>query len=173
MSLSLSLAFLEQAKTDYSSYNVIRQNREQPSSQWLHLLQMTLEKTAKAYLSAGGAPYDQLRQSHSAFGRFIKVLPRNQAISAKLGGDAKVLRAKLRNVAPLVDEIERLVPRRGYDGPNAEYPWTNPHGEFRVPCRYDFESIVTQIDRPQGRNLLKILEEGLFNGVWHSSLGIK
>jgi len=37
MTLPLTQAFLEQAKADYTTYNIIRSHPNQPSSQWLHL----------------------------------------------------------------------------------------------------------------------------------------
>ena len=174
MTLSLAQAYLEQAKADYSSYNIIRRAPQQPSSQWLHLLQMTLEKTAKAYLAAANNDFDQLRTSHRAFLRFIRQLPRNRIIRADLGMEAQALKSHIDSLEPLVDDIERLVPGRDNYGPNAEYPWQPPQGGFYTPCLYDFHSIVTTLNNTAiGRNLLRILERGLFEERWHAAFGIK
>jgi hypothetical protein len=161
MSLPLAQAYLEQARADYSSYTIIRQTPQQSSSQWLHLLQMTLEKTAKAYLAASGDDFDRLRESHRAFGRFIRILPRNRGVRANLNMDATQLQRHIQNLKPLVDDLERLVPGRDNQGPTAEYPWRNPHGGFHSPCLYDFDDIISGLDTVRGRNLLRILERGL------------
>ena len=172
MSLSLAQAYLEQAKADYSSYTIIRQTPKQPSSQWLHLLQMTLEKTAKAYLAASGDDFNRLRESHRAFGRFIRILPRNRGVRANLNMDAIQLQRHIKNLTPLVDNLERLVPSRENQGATAEYPWRNPHGGFYSPCLYGFNDIISGLDTARGRNLLRILERSLEDTAWHSAFGI-
>jgi hypothetical protein len=174
MSLSLAHAYLEQAKADYSSYNIVRRAPGQPSSQWLHLLQMSLEKTAKAYLAAANTDFDKLRTSHRAFLRFIRQLPRNREIRAHLDMDAQALKSHINSLAPLVHDIERLVPGRDNYGPNVEYPWQNPQDGFYSPCLYDFRNVVTVLNSTAiGRNLLRILERGLFEERWHAAFGIK
>ena len=173
MSLPLAQAYLEQAKADYSTYNIVRRIPEQPSSQWLHMLQMALEKTAKAYLAAANTDFDQLRTSHRAFLRFIRQLPKNRAIRAHLGMNAQVLKSHIDSLEPLIDDIERLVPGRDNYGPNAEYPWQTPQGDFHTPCLYDFQIIITTLNTTIGRNLLRILERGLFEERWHAAFGIK
>jgi hypothetical protein len=174
MTLPLAQAYLEQAKADYRTYEIIRQAPGQPSSQWLHLLQMTLEKTAKAYLAAAHTDFDKLRESHRVFRRFVQMLPRNETVRTALGMSAETLREHIRNLATLIDAIEQLVPGKGNEGPTAEYPWRNPRGGFHSPCTYGFVDLVSAInDTARGRNLLRILERGLYEESWHAAFGIK
>lgn len=70
MNYSLAQAYIQQADADFVCCKLLKVSN-QPASQWLHFLQMTLEKTGKAYLAAYGSDLDQLRKSHLAFGRFI------------------------------------------------------------------------------------------------------
>jgi hypothetical protein len=164
MTLPLAQAYLEQAKTDYTTYDIIRQHPSQPSSQWLHLLQMTLEKAAKAYLAAANPDFDQLRGSHLAFRRFVRMLPRNKTAQETLNMSPEALREHVKNLEPLIAAIEQLVPGRGNEGPTAEYPWRNPNGGFHTPCLYDFGDIVPIIhETTRGRNLLRILQLC----IWH------
>ena len=79
MNDSLAQAYIRQAKADFVCYKLLKAGI-QPASQWLHFLQMTLEKTGKAYLAAYGNNLEQLRRSHLAFGRFVRLLPRNRKI---------------------------------------------------------------------------------------------
>lgn len=173
MSLSLALAYLEQARADYVSYQVIRRTPQQPASQWLHLLQMALEKTAKAYLAAANVDFDQLRESHRVFRRFIHMLPRNRQVRASLSMNAVEFKQHMKSLEPLVDDIERLIPGRDNQGPTVEYPWRNPQGGFHSPCLYDFGNLVTTLNNTaRGRNLLRILERALSDATWHVAFGI-
>ena len=81
----LARAYLDQAKADFESYQLLKLSHH-PPSQWLHFLQMAMEKTGKAYLAAYGRDWSQLRQSHLAFGRFIRILPRHRFIRQEIAG---------------------------------------------------------------------------------------
>lgn len=172
MSVSLAQAYLEQAKADYATYEVIRNTPQQPSSQWLHLLQMALEKTAKAYLAAANPDFDQLRESHRVFRRFIHILPRNRQVQASLRMRPAALRQHMKSLELLVDDIERLIPGRNNQGPTIEYPWRNPLGGFHSPCLYDFGNVTSALNTARGRNLLRVLERGLSDVTWHAAFGI-
>jgi len=173
MTLPLAHAFLEQAKTDYSTFEIIRKISDQPSSQWLHLLQMTLEKAAKAYLAAGNENYDRLRESHRVFRRFARKLPHNKRVRDSLNMNAAELKQHIKNLETLIDDIERLVPGRDNYGPTAEYPWRNSQGGFYTPCQYGFEDIVSALNNSaRGRNLLRILNRVLSDESWHIAFGI-
>ena len=174
MTLPLAQAFLEQAKTDYSTFETIRKIADQPPSQWLHLLQMVLEKTAKAYLAAGNnEDYETLRRSHRAFRRFTHTLPRNQGVRDSFNMNPHQLRQHIKNLETLIDEIEHLVPGQDNQGVTAEYPWPNPRGGFYTPCQYGYENIVSVLNNTaRGRNLLVILTRGLTDERWHIAFGI-
>ncbi len=73
MTYSPARAYIEQAKADFESYKLLK-IRGQPASQWLHFLQMATEKAGKAYLAAYGSDLEQLRRSHLAFVRFLRML---------------------------------------------------------------------------------------------------
>ena len=117
---SLAQAYLEQAKADFRSYMTLKFNN-QPTSQWLHCLQMSMEKTGKAYLAAHGSDFEQLRKSHLAFGRFVRILERNRNIQKSWKISKSQLHQHLKQLLPLIDSIERLAPALS-TGPNATDP---------------------------------------------------
>lgn len=77
MRYSLAQAYLEQAQADFGSYKLLKISN-QPVSQCLHFLQMASEKAEKAYLAVYGSNSEQLRKSHLAFGRFIRIISGNK-----------------------------------------------------------------------------------------------
>jgi len=170
MNYSLAQAYLEQAKADFESYKLLKIS-DQPISQWLHFLQMSSEKAGKAYLAAYGSSSEQLRKSHLAFGRFIRILPRNKLLQRDWKISSEQLKQYLNQIHPIADRIERLAPALS-NGPNAEYPWMLPDGEIRVPCTHDFKDIVSELESVRGRNLLKILERAISNSQWHKAFRI-
>ena len=72
-------AYLEQAKSDFTMFQVIQ---DAPLCHRLHYLQMATEKLAKGFLTPpGGARYGK---THDAFVRFLRVAkgrPEFQAVS--------------------------------------------------------------------------------------------
>ncbi|QTA92982.1 hypothetical protein [Desulfonema magnum] len=161
MSGSLAQAYVRQAKADFICYKLLKAGG-QPASQWLHFLQMTLEKTGKAYLAAYGSDLEHLRRSHLAFGRFIRLLPRNRAIRKERKISPRQLKYHIDRILPLADKVERLAPALS-EGPNAEYPWKNPAGQLMTPCIYDFRDILADLESVRGRNLLKIVERAILS----------
>lgn len=170
MSSPLAQSYIKQAKADFICYRLLKTGT-QPASQWLHFLQMTLEKTGKAYLAAYGSDLEHLRRSHLAFGRFIRLLPRNRDIRKERRLSSRQLKYHVDRILPLADKIEHLAPALS-DGPNAEYPWKNPAGQLMTPCIYDFRDILADLESVRGRNLLKILERAILNNYWHNAFGI-
>lgn len=170
MNYTLAQAYLEQAKADFESYTLLKVSN-QPSSQWLHLLQMTMEKTGKAYLAASGSNLEQLRKSHLAFGRFIRILNRNRLIQQEWKISSRQLKQHINQILSAADKIERLTPALSV-GPNVEYPWSLPNGQICVPCTYDFEDVLTELESAKGRNLLKILEKAINNKRWQMAFRI-
>ncbi len=117
----------EQSRSDHSILILLRRNGSDSCHQ-LHYLQMVTEKLAKAYFwRTGTAP----RKKHTGFVQFMRTLGGVQ--QAKQTSIATALEFKtfvafqtwIRNVLPLIYELERLAPALALNGPNPEYPW--PH----------------------------------------------
>ena len=173
ISSSLAEAFLAQAQADYSTFELVREKAENPPSQWLHLLQMSVEKTGKAYLAAEGKGFDELKQSHLGFSKVLKLLPRNPAVQSLLEMPRAAVRSHVNALRPLASEVERLVPGKDNSGRNAEYPWKDPQGKFVVPAAHDFSELSNQLVRQQrGRQLLKLLRILLKEAKCHAAFGI-
>lgn len=170
MNDSLAQAYLRQAKADFVCYKLLKVG-SQPASQWLHFLQMASEKTGKAYLAAYGNSLEQLRRSHLAFGRFVRLLPRNRKIRKERKISPRQMKYHVDRILPLADKIERLAPALS-DGPNAEYPWKIPGGQLMTPCIYDFKDILADLESVRGRNFLKILDKAISSSYWHNAFGI-
>jgi len=166
----LARAYLKQAQADFNSYETLLLD-EQPASQWLHCLQMSMEKTGKAYLATCGSSLTQLRKSHLAFGKFIRTLERNTRILQYWGYSKHQLHQHLKQLLPVIDSVERLAPALAA-GANAEYPWKLPDGKILIPCTYPFHTIRSDLESVKGRNVLKILERSLKDPYWHKAFGI-
>ncbi len=171
MTYSLAQAYIEQAKADFESYKLLK-IRGQPASQWLHFLQMATEKTGKAYLAAYGSDLEQLRKSHLAFGRFLRILGRHRFVRQELKISTDQLKQHINQILLLADKIERLTPALS-NGPNAEYPWEISGGRLMVPCIYDFKDVLTDLESARGRNMLKLLERVINDKRWQAAFGIR
>ncbi len=68
-------------------------------------------------------------------------------------------------------KLERLTPALS-TGPNVEYPWELPDGQFLVPCTHDFKNILVDLESSKGRNVLKLLEQALKNRRWQIAFGM-
>lgn len=170
MTMTVGRAYLAQAQTDFTSDAWLKA-AGQPCSQWLHFLQRALEKTGKAYLAASGSELPQLRQSHLAMGRFLRILARNTMIWQQWPLAPRQFQQHVGRLLPLVDAIERLTPALS-TGPNVEYPWQLPDGRLVAPCQYGFHEVLTDLETVNGRNLLKIVERALHNPSWQTAFGM-
>ena len=161
----VATAFLRQARADYRSFLVLRDQKE-PPSQWLHFLQMAIEKTGKVYVAHGLGARDvnDVPQTHQAFARFVQKLPRFQksvlpALDIK---HVKQLKEHVKSVVVFAEQLEALQPQIARGGPNVEYPWNIPGGlGVGVPCEHAFDSITSTLNQARGRGVLKIVEVAL------------
>jgi hypothetical protein len=147
-------AFLEQAKSDWRTYEAI-QDLSLDACQVLHYLQMATEKLGKAMLLAEGEKITKVRTSHKAFPRFLQIVSRNSEVQDDLQMSAQQLRSHIKNLLPLAEEIEKLAPAIAQDGPNAEYPWADPSGSIHTPASFHF-SAMEKLSEPKGRKLLQL-----------------
>lgn len=148
-------AYLEQARSDWETHEVVAQNACAACHE-LHYLQMTTEKLGKAVLLRGGARLDNVNTTHKTFVRFLQVAARNPSLRQAFQFNACQLQAYVREVLPIAYQIERLVPALAHSGPNAEYPWETPSQEVITPASYDFP-VVGELKGPHGRKLLKLI----------------
>lgn len=134
MTQALSRAFLKQGRSDYELYEHL-QKAKLPRCHWLHALQMACEKTAKAYLAAGGETIEDLKESHLVFGDYLGALRRNRAVRAFLPEKWQSGDYFWKKIRPISDAIERLVPGRHNTGLNAEYPLGSAGRIHLLSCR--------------------------------------
>ena len=117
---------------------------------------MATEKLGKAFLIAGGNPPAKVYTSHKAFVRFLQVVAYNSDLQKQLQMTRPQLRAHIRSLLPIADEIEKLAPALARGGPNAEYPFQTPTGTVQTPATYQF-ILSNQLRTPKGIKLLTLI----------------
>lgn len=148
-------AFLEQAKSDWRTYEAMTRSLADECQQ-LHYLQMATEKLGKAMLLAEGIEIGKVRSSHKAFTRFLQIVVRHPRVQEELQLSLAQLRSYIIPLLPLAESIERLAPALAQDGPNPEYPWQAPSDTIRVPALFSFP-IALQLQSPIGRKFLRLV----------------
>ena len=155
-------AYLEQARSDWQLWESIRKQKV-PSCHVLHHLQVTCEKLGKAFLIAGKTMTpQQASASHLAFRRFLQVASRNRTLRSMLKMTPVQLRAHIKTLLPLADEIELITPALAQGGPNVEYPWEGPDKQIYSPVYFEFP-VFDNIQQPTGANLIKLIDLVLQN----------
>ena len=173
MTLTLSQSFLLQAKEDMKTYKLLCKS-PLAKSQSLHFLQMTMEKTGKAYLASRNQNIETLKQSHAAFVKYLNTLRKGcpeDLIKARWR-NKKHFSSSINKIKPLAKSIEDLVPGKNNSGLNAEYPWKNTKGEIQVPCLHEFNYISTELNSHNGLRLLKLLNFFLTDASFQKASGI-
>jgi len=122
------------------------------------LLQMTVEKLAKAaLLRSGQTTLAKATTSHVAASPMVQVLERNREMLASLGSGNQ---HAWKDVLPIVRELERTHPQVAASGPHLEYPWeSTTNGTVLWPER-DLQ-IARQLATPQslvGERVIKFAE---------------
>ena len=117
---------------------------------------MTTEKLGKAFLIAGGNVPAKVHTSHKAFVRFLQVMAYNSDLQKQLRMTRRQLRAHIKSLLPIAEEIEKLAPALAHNGPNAEYPWEMPTRAIHVPATYPFP-VLSQLRMPKGIKLLTLI----------------
>lgn len=172
MTPSLSLAFLKQGRADYELCQHL-QATSQARCHWLHALQMACEKTAKAYHAAAGSTLDELKESHLVFSAYLDKLKRNRAIRMLLPQEwQRADQYYWQQLRPIASAIERLVPGRHNTGENAEYPWEDAGRSIHIPLEHPFSEIIRQLNNAPGRNLIKLLNQSIYDRKWAAVFGI-
>lgn len=146
-------AFLEQARSDWQAYLLV-DHSPLPPCHAMHYLQMSTEKFAKAALLAGGMKPDELRNSHLAFTKFLRLAFRNLNLRLEMGMSGAQSRMHFAHALSLADAIERLAPALSGGGVNAEYPWESPDEIVHTPATHLF-ALAQDLSTPKGVNLLK------------------
>jgi hypothetical protein len=147
--------YLLQSRSDWQVYQIL-QRQPVKECHSLHYLQMATEKLGKAFLIAGGNAPASVYTSHKAFVRFLQVVAYNSDLQKQLRMTRQQLRAYIRTLLPIADEIERLAPALAHGGPNAEYPWEAPAGTIQTPATYQF-TLSSQLRTPKGIKLLTLI----------------
>jgi hypothetical protein len=105
-------------------------------------------------LLAGGMKPNELRNSHLAFTKFLRLAFRKRNLRFEMGMSGAQMRAHFANALPIADAIERLAPALAGGGLNPEYPWESPDGIVHTPANFTFE-LMEDLSTPKGVNLLK------------------
>ena|SRR5688572_2571384 len=145
--------FLVQARTDYSVFELLRNDDKLPACHALHYLQMATELLGKAYAWRHGRP----RRSHRAFVAFLRSLSTNRAAQNQLGFEGKNNNWThvIRKSVPLAEYVEDLAPSLAGEGPNPEYPWP-VDAPRTAPAEYTFDVWRQLQDTPAGRQFLSL-----------------
>jgi hypothetical protein len=150
------LAYLKQARSDWTAYQRTREGRWEPCHRLL-FLQMASEKLGKALLLAGHSTLENITQSHAAFVKFMRLAGNNRNLRNALGMKKSNFRFHFKRLLPLAYQIELLAPALSQGGPNPEYPWLDQSGNLCVPTDYAFP-LSKMLQTPQGVQLLKYIE---------------
>lgn len=170
MSVELGRAFLEQAQADLELLQQL-QTPDVPECYRVHQLRLATENLAKAYRAAAGATLGELRQSHVTFAKLADILTRCPAIWRSEVKKHAVWRAYVGSLRAVAEEIERLIPRKGYDGPTAEYPWARGD-EYVAPRHHDYRAELALYHERKGRDFVKVLRRLAEDEHWQAALGI-
>jgi len=154
-----SKVFLEQASSDWQVYEHLK-GTHFPNCHALHYLQMATEKLAKAYLLVIPTESQSVLSTHKGLTRFLRNVSRNSGLQNEMGMQAKQLQAHIRQLLPLASEVENLAPTLAGEGPNPEYPWQDPLGNFYVPAIYEFPLSKILLE-PRGYSLIKLIRIAL------------
>lgn len=120
--------YLDQARADLAAAS----QPMDPSVRAM-LLQMSLEKIAKAALLKNGQWHPERAQStHRGASHMMMQLLRKRVI-AKLSFPRKVVEYTIK---PMVDTLENLHPANREAGPCLEYPWLTPLDTVETPCTH-------------------------------------
>ncbi len=149
-------AFLEQSRADRRVLSVLEKANVE-DCHYLHYLQMTTEKLAKAIDARSQGGREQPKRSHKALVRQLRLLARNPALQDLLGVPGKSVKGIIDGVLPLAGEVESLSPDLAQGGPNPEYPWQAPHATVVYPAKYAF-TLIGELKSRKGKTLIWILD---------------
>ncbi len=145
-------SYLEQAKSDYAMFSLLR--NQAPLCQSLHYLQMATEKLANGFLTrSGGARYGRTHNAFVKFMRTAKTRPEFQAASRFTQAGQFV--AFIDSLLGIAQRVEDLSPD-GEDHPNPEYPW-EVNGTIMMPLEYPFNDLP--LDSPKMVKLLQFIDD--------------
>jgi hypothetical protein len=161
MPLTAAQAFLIQARSDFEVYQQLQMQNSIPDCHWLHYLQMSCEKLAKAYRANAGEDFQTVSKSHVGFSKFAGPMYR-QYSARYLGKAIRDNAPQIRNIISLAREIELLQPSidRDLRPDNCEYPWPDSSGNIVSPVQYKFD-LVRQLREPSGKSFLKFVAVSL------------
>ncbi len=145
-------SYLEQAKSDYAMFTMIRD--QAPLCHSLHYLQMATEKLAKGFLTQpGGTRYARTHNALVKFMRVSKTRPEFQA--ACRFKQSRQFTAYVDSLLSIAQKVEDLSPE-GEDHPNPEYPW-EINGVIVIPSEYHFSDMA--IENPKMIKLLQFVDD--------------
>lgn len=159
-----ALAYIKQGRSDFEIYQLLSSIPNIPICHLLHYLQMTGEKTAKAYrFRDTDTDEDRLTTEHVAFSRFMESFLKSPEIKQRYAGKHEQLQEVVKVARKLAREIEKLAPAvdRETSPANAEYPWPDD-GRVVVPCEFTYPNL-TLLTEHGGRTFLRLLHTAIFD----------
>lgn len=155
MTLCLQDAYRAQAKADFDAMEILREHSTL-DCHWLHMLQMSLEKLAKAFRASDGEPYASLSRSHVTARIFLRLLARAPSAPLVWKMNPRQFSAHMAGLIGIATAIEGLAPAVGPES-NVEYPWEQVGDQFHVPCQERFP-VAREIEATaHGRSLIKLM----------------
>ena len=130
-------AYAKQAEADLWAYHVLRQSPGLAPCLSLHCLQMTCEKSSKAYLCSQKVDPRFLQASHAYTAKSLPELFLRQRALLK-PRSVRSDSALLKQIKNLCREIELLAPTvdSQHRPDNCEYPWEDGAGVVVVPAQH-------------------------------------
>lgn len=147
--------FLDQAKSAYAVFTLLKGREELHHCHALHYLQMATELLAKA----SAWKKVQTEPTHKALVHFFRKLESDKRAQSQLGfaEQNENWRYTLLKLSPLADDLQKMAPALAGQGPNPEYPW--PKGmPTTAPVGYSFPIWEDLTNKSWGRQLLRLLQ---------------
>ncbi len=146
--------FLVQAKSAYTVFKVLNENKSIHHCHALHYLQMATELLGKANAWKNGP----IVKSHKALVSFLRSLSSNTKAQKQLGyeGQNENWTHTIRKITPIAESLQKMAPALANDGPNPEYPWP-PNAPAATPVEYAFPIWKELTETSYGRKLISLI----------------
>ncbi len=131
--------YAKQALSDLRVYELLL-SKSADKCHRLHFLQMTAEKTRKAYLATKSGM--NVKRTHACVERHLPIIARN--FYTVINDNNQLPNWEKSVISRLSREIELLAPACDDNNSrrdNSEYPWEDAQGNVCIPCAYNFPNL--------------------------------
>jgi len=116
-----------------------------------------------------------LRSSHRTLAVVVNLISRSRPIRQDVVARRLDWRRWLTNLRAVATDIESIIPRSGYNGPNAEYPWLDETGDDAIvvaPATYGFERAMSTYGTQAWSTFCHSMQELALNPRWAGSFNV-